>query len=78
MSLRQTCDSCERSFDSLLKKKIHEQQIHVYIHQCEECSIKFKSLDDLQKHKESAHTNKSYDVPENGGDLVLKFSSFNF
>ena len=56
MSLRQTCDSCERSFDSLLKKKIHEQQIHVYIHQCEECSIKFKSLDDLQKHKESAHT----------------------
>ena len=26
----------------------------------------------------TAHTNKSYDVPENRGDLVLKFCSFNF
>ena len=46
-----TCTICNLSFNGLLKKKIHEQQVHIWIFQCDVCQTKFKTNEDLETHR---------------------------
>ena len=46
-----TCTICNLSFTGLLKKKIHEQQVHIWIFQCDVCQTKFKTNEDLETHR---------------------------
>ena len=38
------------SFDTILAKKVHEQQVHIFVFQCDFCETKFTSDDNLKKH----------------------------
>ena len=46
-----TCTICNLNFNGLLKKKIHEQQVHIWIFQCDVCQTKFKTNEDLETHR---------------------------
>ena len=50
-----TCTICKLEFKTVLKKKIHEQQVHVFIFQCDICQTKYKTREDLDIHKEKNH-----------------------
>ena len=58
MTNRQICNFCAQSFESFVKRQIHVQQSHVYIHQCEDCQTKFKSPADLETHRLDSHSSK--------------------
>ena len=50
MSQSTHCSSCEKSFETLLAKKVHEQHMHIFVFKCENCETKFASERNLSKH----------------------------
>ena len=53
MSDSKTCQLCQLRFNTSLAKKVHDQQVHVYVHQCKFCKTKFSSKENLNAHIES-------------------------
>ena len=66
------CQNCELKFTNLLRRKIHEQQVHVFIHQCNFCLIKFKTNDELIDHIDKSHVVKK--EKDESLDLEIKTS----
>merc|ERR1712179_557318 len=53
-----TCTICQMCFDTVLAKKVHEQQVHIFVFQCEYCETKFTSDENLRKHVASTCSEK--------------------
>merc|ERR1712129_650827 len=45
-----TCSYCLRTFDTSMAKKVHEQQVHVFVFKCTTCATKFASERNLTRH----------------------------
>merc|ERR1712129_410891 len=60
MSATTHCSYCQRGFDTLLAKKVHEQHVHIFVFKCDFCETKFQSERNMSK-----HMNKCIEKPQN-------------
>jgi len=63
-----TCTICQMCFDSVLTKKVHEQQVHIFVFQCEYCETKFTSDENLKKHVAATCSEKLRKKRRKGGN----------
>eukprot|EP00092_Neocalanus_flemingeri_P021825 GFUD01023676.1.p1 GENE.GFUD01023676.1~~GFUD01023676.1.p1 ORF type:complete len:1066 (+),score=335.64 GFUD01023676.1:53-3250(+) len=63
MSPSTHCSSCQRSFDTILAKKVHEQHVHIFVFKCDYCETKFASERNLSKHMSKCNEKpKNYQI----------------